>query len=133
MKRALVLLATTVALAGCGTATSDLLVVNRAGKLPDAKLELLITDGLTVECDGTSEPLANDTLLDARDLTRRLLPVLDKNPRFAVPPNALLRFRVEGETGTATFADASPNLPPELSELILLTRQIAKESCGLQR
>jgi hypothetical protein len=133
MKRVLVLLAATVALAGCGTETSDLLVVDRTGKLPDAKVKLLITDGLTVECDGKSEPLANDKLLDARDLTRRLLPVLDKHPRFAVPPNALLRFKVEGETGTATFADASPNLPPELSELILLTRQIAKESCGLQR
>ena len=133
MTRALALLAATVALAGCGTETSDLLVVDRAGRLPDAKLHLLITDGTTVECDGRREPIADDKLLDARDLTRRLLPVLDKNPRLPVPENALLRFRVEGETGTATFADASPNLPPELSELILLTRQIAKQSCGKQR
>ena len=120
-------------LAGCGTETADLLVVERSGELPDARLKLLITDGLRVECDGQEKPLANDKLLDARDLTRRLLPILDENPKLPVPANALLRFRVEGESGTATFADASPNLPPELGELIRLTRQISMESCGLDR
>jgi hypothetical protein len=126
-------LALVLSLGGCGTETADLLVVERSGKLPDARLELLITDGLVVECDGVEKPLANDKLLDARDLTERLLPVLDENPRLPVPANALLRFRVEGETGTATFADASPGLPPELGELIRLTRRIAMESCGKER
>jgi hypothetical protein len=122
-----------LSLGGCGTETADLLVVERAGKLPDARLTLLITDGLVVECDGQERPLANDKLLDARDLTERLLPILDENPRLRVPANALLRFRVEGESGTATFADASPGLPPEFGELIRLTRQIATESCGKER
>ena len=133
MRTALALIAAVLVLAGCGTETSDLLIVDRSGKLPDAKVKLLITDGLIVECDGKEEPLPNDLLLDARDLTRRLLPVLDKDPKLPIPENALLRFRVEGETGTATFADASPGLPPELGELILLTRRIAKASCGKER
>ena len=135
MKRSLAALATTVVvlLSGCGTETSDLLIVERNGSLPDAKLTLLITDGLIVECNGVKKDLPNDLLLDARDLSRRLLPILDRSPNLAVPSTALLRYRVEGETGTARFADASPGLPKELGELIRLTRRIAMQSCGKQR
>ena len=117
----------------CGTETADLLVVERAGKLPDAKLTLLITDGLIVECDGVERDLPNDLLLDARDLTTRLLPILDDDLSLPVPQAALLRFRVEGESGTARFAEASPGLPKELGELVQLTRRIAMRSCGKQR
>lgn len=131
---AIVLLALAAgAASGCGAETADLLVVERSGSLPDAKLKLLITDGLSVECDGVSKPLENDRLLEARELTRDLLPVLDRNPRLPVPRTALLRFHVTGETGEATFADASPNLPPELGKLVRLTRRIAMSSCGKQR
>ena len=65
---ALAVVVVAVLVAACGTDTSDLLIVERTGKLPDAKLTLLITDGLIVECNGVKKDLPNDLLLDARDL-----------------------------------------------------------------
>jgi hypothetical protein len=131
--RRLVLLALTAGLAGCGTESSDLFVVERAGKLPDAKLALVVGDGNTVECDGAEKPLANELLLDARQLAEDLEPLLERRTRLTVPETALLRYRVFNDKGEARFADASPNLPPELGRLTQLTRQIARASCGRDR
>jgi hypothetical protein len=131
--RAAVLALAAALAAGCGTETADLLIIEREGELPDAKLTLLVTDGLIAVCDGAEKPLPNERLLEARDLTDDLLPLLEKNPRLPVPEQALLRFRVKGESGEATFADASPGLPKEFGMLIQLTRNIARESCGKAR
>ena len=133
MRRLLLAAVAALAVVGCGTPTADLLVIERDGSLPDAKLTLLVTDGLIVECDGIEKDLPNDLLLDARDLTTRLLPLLDQNPKLPVPSSSLLRYTVKAESGQATFAEASPNLPKELGELVRLTRQIATRSCGKQR
>jgi len=121
------------AVAGCGTPSADLLVIDRAGDLPDARVTLVIGDGGTVECDGTERTLPSDLLLDARELTSDLEPILERNARLAVPPTAILRYRVTGEAGGVRFADASPRLPPELGRLIRFTRAVATRSCGLDR
>lgn len=125
--------AAAVALAGCGTPTADLFAVERAGRLPDAKLQLIVVDDGTVKCDGREELIEDDLLLDARQLERELQPFLDRKARLPVPEQALLRFRVISDEGEVTFADASPNLPPELGRVVQFTRQVAKDACGLAR
>jgi hypothetical protein len=120
-------------LAGCGTPTADLLVIERDGSLPDARARIVVGDGTTVECDGREQPFDNDLLLDARVLTRDLQPLLERRLRLPAPPTALLRYRVSGEEGEVRFADASPRLPPELGRLIRFTRAVATSSCGLDR
>jgi hypothetical protein len=134
MRRAAVAAALALAgLAGCGTPSADLLVIERAGDLPDARVTLVVGDGGTVECDGTEQTLPNDLLLDARDLTDDLEPILARNARLPAPPAAILRYRVTGGAGGVRFADASPRLPRELGRLIRFTRAVATRSCGLDR
>ena len=133
MRRAATLMAVLLGVAGCGTESADLFVVERAGELPDAKLTLVVGDGNTVTCDGDEHALPNELLLDARQLTEDLEPLLERRTRLAVPESALLRYRVFNDKGEARFADASPRLPPELGRLVQLTRRIAAESCGRDR
>ncbi len=133
MRRGLLVVLAGAALAGCGTPTADLLVIERDGSLPDARARIVVGDGTSVECDGRERPFDNDLLLDARVLTRDLQPLLKRRLRLAVPEAALLRYRVTGEEGEVRFADASPRLPPELGRLIRFTRAVATRSCGLDR
>ena len=118
---------------GCGTESSDLFVVERTGSLPDAKLTLVVGDGNTVECDGAEKPFANELLLDARELAEDLEPLLDKRTRLPVAQGSIVRYRVFNDLGEVRFADSSPGLPSELGQLIRLTRQIARDSCGRRR
>ena len=109
----------------CGTPSADLLVIERAGDLPDARVTILVGDGGTVECDGTERPLDPKLLLEVRDLTAEVQPILARDARLPVPPQALLRYRVTGEGGGVRFADASPGLPPVLGRLARFTRAVA--------
>ncbi len=117
----------------CGTPSADLLVIERAGDLPDARVTLVVGDGGLVECDGRERTLPPELLLDARELTSDLGPILKRNARLPVPDAAILRYRVTGEEGGVRFADASPRLPAELGRLIRFTRAVATRSCGLAR
>ena len=119
--------------AGCGTPSADLLVVERAGTLPDAQVRMIVSDGTGVECDGRERALPNDLLLDARALVRDLEPLLARRVRLPVPRTALLRYRVTGEAGTVAFADASPGLRPELGRVVRFARAVATRACGLDR
>jgi len=125
--------AAALALAGCGTESADLFVVERDGELPGAKLTIVVGDGTSVECDGAERPFANALLLDARQLAADLEPLLERRTRLPVPTQALLRFRVFNDAGEVRFADASPRLAPELGRVIALTRSIARDSCGRER
>lgn len=122
-----------VASGACGTPTADLFVVERAGELPDARLDLVVGDGNSVRCNGAEKPLANDKLLDARELADDLEPLLDRRTTLATPPGAQLTFRVFNDKGEARFADASAARDPVLARLLAFTRAVAQESCGLQR
>ena len=125
--------ALSLSLSGCGTESADLFVVERSGSLPDAKLDLVVGDGNTVECNGEEQAFANELLLDARQLAEDLEPMLERGTRLPAGQGTLVRYRVFNDVGEIRFADASPRLPPELGQLIVLTRRIAKESCGLDR
>lgn len=133
MKRAALALAA-ASLTACGTPSADLLVIERSGSLPDARLTLRVGDGGTVRCDGGPERrLADGRLLEARDLARDLAPLLDRRLSLPASPRSLLRYRVTGEQGTLRFTDASPGLRPELGRVLQFTRNVARESCGRGR
>ena len=131
MKRWLPLLG--VCLVGCGTPSADLFVVERSGDLPGAKLDLVVGDGTTVRCDGREREMTSQQLLDARDLAKDLLPLLDKGITLPPGEQSLLRFKVIGDPGSVEFSDSSPGLRPEFARVIALTRELAKQSCGLPR
>ena len=120
--------------AACGTPSADLFVVERSGSLPDARLTLRVGDGGTVRCDGGDErAIASEDLLDARQLTEDLRPLLDRDVRLEPRRGSLLRFRVTGEEGEVRFADNSARLPEVFARVIQFTRKMAMQVCGRDR
>ncbi len=132
-RRALVALGC-AAVAGCGTPSADLFVVDRAGSLPDAKLTLRVGDGGTVRCDGGEErPIASEDLLDARQIEKDLAPLLDRGLSLDPQPGSLVRYRVTGGDGAVRFADNSKGQPKVFGEVIRFTRKLAMTACGRAR
>lgn len=119
--------------AGCGTPSADLFVIERTGDIPDADLTLRVSDGTSVECDGTPRELSSAQLLDAREIADDLAPLLEDG--FEAPPGrqSVLRFRVTGEQGAVAFSDSSSPLPPVFAHVLAFTRDVSKRSCGRRR
>ncbi len=136
MRRVALLAGLAAVATGCGTPSADLFIVDRDGTLPGAKLHLLVSDGGWVVCnrDGRERPIDSDRLLDARQLTEDLQPLLDRGTTYpAAKEGTLLRFRVSGENGAIRFADTSAAREPILGRLIQFTRRVSMEACGKPR
>lgn len=120
--------------AGCGVRAPDLLLVQRAGSVPGARLTLEISDDGTVRCNrGERRRMTDHQLLVARALARDL-----ERPaalHVSLPPgrNSVLSYRVRLADGTVSFADTSPRLTPPLLRVQALTRSLATRTCGLPR
>lgn len=131
---ALAALAGIVALAGCGADYPDLLVLDRTGSLPGARLSLLVNDGGTVRCNG-GEPrqLPARLLLDARTIARDLMEEAADDLELPAPSGSLLRYRLRTQDGTVTFSDVDAVRRPKLAPVIVFTRAVAQDVCGLAR
>lgn len=128
------------AVAGCGGPSADLYVLERSGSIPGAKLTMVVGDGGTVRCNGGKQyEISSDQLIDARAIVGDLNGD-EKEPGPArkmvelKPGNYTnLRYNVRTEFGTVSFSDSSRQQPPIFFELAKLTRQLAKNVCGLPR
>jgi hypothetical protein len=124
---------TGAALAGCGTPSPDLFVVERDGTVAGAKLTLLVSDQ-TARCnDGPRENLTSAQIIEARDIKRDLLLLQagdDAIPK--APPAQIFDFAVQTEEGTLRYPDTQqrPELLPRLSRFV---RRVAIDTCGLPR
>ena len=132
----------TVAVVGCGTPSADLLVVERTGDVPGARLTLRLQDGGEATCnDDRTGTITSEQLIEARALVRELRGdpeedepgLLRTAPRLPAQPGSVLAFTVRAEDGTARFADNARGLPTAYSRLIKLTRDVARGACGLER
>jgi hypothetical protein len=132
VKRAALLLAT-LALAGCGSPSADLFLVNRSGADRNANLTLLVSDDGTVTCNGSKHEIPNEKLLDARKLTRELSPQAELHLVLPPRPGTVLSYKVRMEAGTVAFSDTSRPLPSEFAELEVFTKSISEDVCGLRR
>jgi hypothetical protein len=135
--RAAVGLAVVVAAAGmlaCGAAPPDLFAVDRAGNIPGARFELVISDNGTARCNGRSVPsIGESRLLEARDIQRKLTGPAKRHVSLPPGPNSVLRYRVQSKDGTVRFSDTSPGVQPVFLRVAALTRGVAKQVCGLPR
>jgi hypothetical protein len=137
VKRGLLAASTALALAGCGTPSADLFIVNRTGSLPGARLTLRFDDGGQVRCNGGAKrAVTSADLIDARDINRVLADAAKDHLTLAARPGSTLQFRVLLEDGTVRFADNSR--PPvkyakDIAKLQVLSRRVAKRVCGLPR
>jgi hypothetical protein len=122
-----------VVLSGCGTAGADLMIADRSGSVPGAKLQLRVIDDGQVICNGVKHDLPSQSLIDAREIVRDLAE--SSRAGLDLPPRSgtIFRFRVRTEAGTVAFSDNSPRQPQAFYRAQQLIRTIAKGPCGLRR
>lgn len=130
--------AAALALGGCGGAAGDLLLVERRGSLPAAELSLRFTVDGRVACNGGPErPLPSARTIEVRAIERDLSGTEEvpgpaaQDLELPPGPAALLRYTVTMEAGRVRFSDSGAT--PLLGRLVRLTRQVARETCGLPR
>jgi hypothetical protein len=132
MKRLAVLIACGL-LAGCGTPSADLFLVERTGADTKANLTLLVSDGGTVTCNGTEHEISGDLLLKARELEREMSEQAELNLALEPGAGAVLSYKVEMEAGTIAFSDTSRPLPRSFTELTVFTKDVSENVCGIDR
>ena len=133
MRRAPLVAALAALLAGCGSAPPDLFVVQRSGADRNANVELLVSDGGSVKCNGEEHELDADRLLTARQLVRDLSPQAELSIELPPGPNSDLSYRVSMESGTIAFSDTSRGVPRTFLRLAAFTKDVAERVCGIER
>jgi len=120
-------------LAGCGTRSPDLFVVDRSGPDTNANVELLVNDGGSVTCNGEEHPLDADRLLKARQLERDLEPQAQLGIQLPKGPGTDLSYTVRMEGGTIAFSDRSAGVPNTFQRLAAFTKDVTERVCGIER
>ena len=122
-----------LALAGCGSPSADLFEVERSGRDRNANLDLVVSDGGKVSCNGSEHELGAERLLKARQLTRDLEPQAQLSIELPDGPGAILSYRARLEAGTIAFSDTSSQVPGTFLRLAAFTSDVAENVCGIQR
>ena len=133
MRAVLAALPLAALLAGCGTRSPDLFVVDRSGPDTNANVELLVNDGGSVTCNGKQHPLDADRLLTARQLERDLEPQAELGIQLPQGSNGELAYKVRMEAGSLTFGDESPQIPKTFLRLAAFTSDVTEHVCDIQR
>ena len=126
-------LAAAILLAGCGTPPPDLFSVERSGPERNANVDLVVSDGGSVTCDGHEHPLDADRLLTARQLVRDLSPQAELGIELPPGPGTDLSYRVSMEAGTVAFSDRSSGVPRTFQRVAAFTKDVTERVCGIER
>jgi hypothetical protein len=125
---------------GCGGEAGDLMLVERSGSIPGARLQLRFTVDGRVGCSqgaGLRE-LTSAQTIDARAIERALAGDEQPGPAarhvsLAPGPGSILRYRASMEAGSVAFSDTSRGQPPAFFRLAKLTRDVSRDVCGNRR
>jgi hypothetical protein len=120
-------------LAGCGSPPPDLFSVERSGRDRNANVDVVVSDGGSVTCNGEQHDLGADRLLTARELVRDLEPQAELGIELPRGPGTELSYRVSMEAGTVAFSDRSPGVPRTFLRLAAFTKDVTERVCGLER
>ena len=132
MRRVIALL-TLALLAGCGARPADLFLVERSGPDPAANVEMVVSDGGSVTCNGKEHELDGDRLLRARAITRELTESAELGLELPPGPNSNLSYKVTLEAGHVAFSDTSKGNPQAFFELAAFTKDVSERVCGIVR
>lgn len=133
MRVALAALVLAALLAGCGTPSPDLFVVDRSGADRNANVEVLVNDGGSVTCNGNKHPLDADRLLKARQLERDLEPQAQLGIDLPRGAGSDLTYKVRMEGGSIAFSDRSAGIPTTFQRLAQFTKDVTEDVCGIER
>ena len=120
-------------LSGCGSPPADLFSVERSGADPNANVEVVVSDGGSVTCDGEEHDLDADRLLTARQLVRDLAPQAELGIELPRGPGTNLSYRVSMESGSVAFSDRSPGVPRTFQRVAAFTTDVTEQVCGIER
>jgi len=120
-------------LAGCGARPADLFLVERSGADPAANVEMVVSDGGSVTCNGKEHKLDGDRLLRARAITRELAEPAELGLELPPGPGANLSYKVTLEAGHVAFSDTSKGNPQAFFELAAFTKDVTERVCGINR
>jgi hypothetical protein len=126
-------LAAAALLAGCGSPPADLFSVERSGADPNANVEVVVSDGGSVTCDGEEHALDAGRLLTARQLVRDLAPQAELGIELPRGEGTNLSYRVSMETGSVAFSDRSPGVPRTFQRVAAFTKDVTERVCGIER
>jgi hypothetical protein len=132
-RRAPAALLALAALTGCGSPSADLFEVRRTGPDRPANLTMVVSDGGSVTCNGSTHALDADRLLRARELERALSEQAELGLELPAGPRSVLSYRVRLEAGTVAFSDTSRGSPRSFYELAAFTKDVAEDVCGIER
>jgi hypothetical protein len=121
------------AVAGCGSPPPDLFAVERSGSDPNANVNLVVSDGGSVTCNGKQHPLDADRLLTARQLERDLEPQAELGIQLPQGSHGELAYKVRMEAGSLAFGDESPQIPKTFLRLAAFTSDVTEHVCDIQR
>jgi hypothetical protein len=133
MRRALPAAVLALSLAGCGAPSADLFEVVRSGRDRNANVDMVVSDGGTVTCNGKRRDLGAERLLTARQLARDLEPQAELSIQLPRGPGAILSYRARMEAGTIAFSDTSRGVPAAFERLEAFTADVAENVCGIER
>jgi hypothetical protein len=131
--RAALAVAGLAVLAGCGSPSADLFVVDRSGPDPAANLTMVVSDGGSVTCNGKEHALDADRLLRARQLARDLAKQAELRLELPPGPGTNLSYKVRLEAGTVAFSDTSRGNPKAFFQLAAFTKDVSERVCGIVR
>jgi hypothetical protein len=133
VRAVVVLLAGAVLVVGCGTPPPDLFSVERSGADANANVDVVVSDGGSVTCDGERHDLDADRLLQARQLARDLQPQAELGIELPPGPGTQLSYRVATESGSVVFSDRSRGVTPTFLRVAAFTKDVTERVCGIER
>jgi hypothetical protein len=130
MRRAAAALAAAAALlGGCGTATEDLMVIERSYPVTGIHVRIRVTNDGRGSCGaGTLQPLPSQTLLDARGVKRALRPLARRGASFTAPGSSRRSFVFRSFDGTVHWTEGAGG-PPALGRATLLELRLERRLC----
>jgi hypothetical protein len=115
-------------LAGCGTATEDLMAIDVSGGPAHVRERLRVTDDGRASCGGRLRTISSQILLDAREVKRELRPSAKNGASFTTARPGARQYLVRSVDGTVRFSEGAPG-PPALGRATLLVLRLERELC----
>ncbi len=118
-------------LSGCGGSAGDLIAFEVSGGFQAVDIGITVTDDGRGSCDsGPLKPITGQTLLDARELKRELVPLANQAKEYPTPGPDQRQYVIRMQEGTVTWPEGTQGLPPALGKAVLLERSLEQQLCS---
>ena len=115
-------------LAGCGTATEDLMAIEVTGGPAHVHERIRVTDDGRASCGGPLHQISSQVLLDARETKRRLRPFARNGASFLSARAGARQYVFRSFDGTVRFTEGASG-PAALGRATLLALRLERELC----